>query len=81
MIKIIPNASLALGIIFYKERKDMAGNKIRSMHILKKETFVAYLFVAPALILFLLFVGYPLVASFYLMFCDITLLPVRSLSD
>ena len=70
MIKIIPNASLALGIIFYKERKDMAGNKIRSMHRLKKETFVAYLFVAPALILFLLFVGYPLVASFYLMFCD-----------
>ena len=37
MIKIIPNASLALGIIFYKERKDMAGNKIRSMHILKKK--------------------------------------------
>ena len=74
MIKIIPNASLALGIIFYKERKDMAGNKIRSMHILKKETFVAYLFVAPALILFLLFVGYPLVASFYLMFCDYNLI-------
>ena len=40
MLTIIPNASLALGIIFYKERKDMAGNKIRSMHILKKETFV-----------------------------------------
>ena len=52
----------------------MAGNKIRSMHILKKETFVAYLFVAPALILFLLFVGYPLVASFYLMFCDYNLI-------
>lgn len=44
------------------------------MHMLKKETFVAYLFVAPALILFLLFVGYPLVASFYLMFCDYNLI-------
>ena len=44
------------------------------MHILKKETFVAYLFVAPALILFLLFVGYQLVASFYLMFCDYNLI-------
>ena len=40
MIKIIPNASLALGIIFLKERKNMTGNKIRSMHMLKKETFV-----------------------------------------
>lgn len=29
----------------------------------KKENRIAYLFVAPALILFILFVGYPLIAS------------------
>lgn len=74
MIKIIPNVSLTLGVIFQKERKDMAGNKIRSMRMLKKETVVAYFFVAPALILFLLFVGYPLVTSFYLMFCNYNLI-------
>ncbi len=40
----------------------------------KKENRIAYLFVAPALILFILFVGYPLIASACLMFCDYNLI-------
>lgn len=51
----------------------MAGkrNKFRKMR--RKEDYIAYLFVAPALLLFVVFVGYPLVTSVYLMFCDYNL--------
>lgn len=52
----------------------MAWNKGRIKNRMKRENYTAYLFVAPALILFILFVGYPLVASAYLMFCDYNLI-------
>lgn len=52
----------------------MAGNKNKFKQTRKKENYIAYLFVAPALLLFILFVGYPLVTSVYLMFCDYNLI-------
>lgn len=41
---------------------------------IKREGIIAYLFILPAVFLFALFVGYPLVASFYLMFCKYNLI-------
>ena len=52
----------------------MTWNRGRFKSTLKKEKYIGYFFVAPALILFILFVGYPLVASAYLMFCDYNLI-------
>lgn len=49
-------------------------NKNRSSHGQIRKDYIAYLFILPALVLFILFVGYPIIASFYLMFCKYNLI-------